>query len=56
MPRFYSWLGSQSPLSTGEGKTDAKDAYIIAETARVRTDLSIVDVGTDLVLPLGLRG
>lgn len=33
----------------GEGKTDAKDAYVIAETARLRRDLSVIDVGTDLI-------
>ena len=28
-----------STAYTGEGKTDAKDAYVIAETARGRRDL-----------------
>ena len=28
---------------TGEGKTDAKDAYVIAETLRLRRDLPMVD-------------
>ena len=27
----------------GEGKTDAKDAYVIAETARLRRDLAVID-------------
>jgi len=39
---------------TGEGKTDAKDAYVIAETARIRTDLADVDTDTDLVRTLGV--
>lgn len=38
-----------SAAYTGEGKTGAKDAYVIAETARIRTDLAVVDTDTDLV-------
>lgn len=38
----------------GEAKTDARDAYVIAETLRHRTDLSSVDVPTELVAELGL--
>lgn len=38
----------------GEAKTDARDAYVIAETLRHRTDLSDVDVPTELVAELGL--
>jgi transposase len=36
----------------GEGKTDAKDARVIAETARQRRDLSPVVAGDDLVAEL----
>ena len=43
-----------SAAYTGEGKTDAKDAYVIAETARLRRDLSVVDTGTDLVRELAV--
>ena len=43
-----------STAYTGEGKTDAKDAYIIAETARLRRDLTIIDHSTDLIRNLGL--
>jgi len=39
---------------TGEGKTDAKDAYVIAETARIRGDLTVIDPVTDLVRNLAL--
>ena len=40
---------------TGDGKTDAKDAYLIAETARIRPDLTTVDVGpADLVRNLSI--
>lgn len=38
----------------GEAKTDARDAYVIAETIRHRRDLSRVDVPADLVAELGL--
>jgi hypothetical protein len=38
----------------GEGKTDAKDAYVIAETARIRGDLPIIDQDTDLVRNLAI--
>ena len=31
---------------TGEGKTDAKDAHVIAETARLRRDLPVIDTDT----------
>ena len=44
-----------STAYTGEGKTDAKDAYVIAETARIRTDLVVVvDTNTDMVRSLGV--
>jgi transposase len=36
----------------GEGKTDAKDARVIAETARMRSDLSEVSMPDDLVVEL----
>ena len=38
-----------SAAYVGEGKTDAKDARVIAETARLRRDLAIIDTDTDLV-------
>ena len=38
----------------GEGKTDAKDAYVIAETARIRSDLNVIDHETDLVRDLAV--
>jgi transposase len=37
----------------GESKTDAKDARVIAETARIRTDLTRVRAPQDLVVELG---
>jgi len=39
---------------TGEGKTDAKDAYVIAETARIRRDLPAVTTDTDLLASLAV--
>ena len=39
---------------TGEGKTDAKDAYVIAETVRIRRDLTVIDRETDLVRELAV--
>ena len=36
----------------GEGKTDAKDARVIAETARLRSDLSEVTMPDELVVEL----
>lgn len=47
-------VAAMSAAYTGEGKTDAKDAFVIAETARIRTDLSVVDADTDLVRTLGV--
>jgi len=47
-------VAAMSAAYVGEGKTDAKDAYVIAETARVRTALSVVDTDTDLVRTLGV--
>jgi hypothetical protein len=43
-----------SAAYTGEGKTDAKDAYVIAETLRLRRDLPLVDTVTDLTRELAL--
>ena len=47
-------VAAMSTAYTGEGKTDAKDAYVIAETARIRSDLTIVNADTDLVRTLGV--
>jgi len=47
-------VAAMSSAYTGEGKTDAKDAYVIAETARLRGDLPVIDHSTDLVRNLGL--
>lgn len=38
----------------GEGKTDAKDAYVIAETSRHRTDFTTIDVPAQLAADLAL--
>jgi transposase len=45
---------AMSAAYAGEGKTDAKDAYVIAETARLRRDLSVIDAGTDLIRNLAV--
>ena len=47
-------VAAMSTAYAGEGKTDAKDAYVIAETARIRADLSVIDTDTDLVRTLGV--
>ena len=47
-------VAAMSTAYTGEGKTDAKDAYVTAETARIRTDLAVIDADTDLVRALGV--
>ena len=47
-------VAAMSAAYAGEGKADAKDAYVIAETARLRRDLSEVDTGTDLVRKLAV--
>ena len=39
---------------SGEGKTDAKDAVVIAETARLRRDLTTITIPDDVVAELGL--
>ena len=43
-----------STTFTGEGKTDAKDAYVIAETGRLRADLPVIEAPSELVQTLGL--
>lgn len=43
-----------SSASRGEGKTDAKDAWVIAETARMRRDLSALTVRPELVAELAI--
>lgn len=47
-------VAAMSTAYAGEGKTDAEDAYVIAETARIRTDLAVIDADTDLVRALGV--
>jgi transposase len=47
-------VAAMSAAYAGEGKTDAKDAYVIAETARLRRDLSVIDTGADLVRNLAV--
>jgi transposase len=47
-------VAAMSGAYTGEGKTDPKDAYVIAETARIRRSLPVIDHKTDLVRNLGL--
>lgn len=47
-------VAAMSKAYTGEGKTDAKDARVIAETARIRRDLAVIDQETDLVRDLGV--
>lgn len=47
-------VAAMSSAYAGEGKTDAKDAYVIAETARIRRDLAIIDRDTDLVRNLAV--
>jgi transposase len=47
-------VAAMSSAYAGEGKTDAKDAYVIAETARLRRDLAAVDQDTDLVRNLAM--
>lgn len=47
-------VAAMSAAYAGEGKTDAKDAYVIAETARLRRDLAGIDADTDLVRNLAV--
>lgn len=45
---------SMTGAFAGEGKTDARDAVVIAQTARLRTDLALVAVPDDLAIELEL--
>ena len=45
-------VNTMTPAFRGEGKTDAKDARVIAETARLRNDLSDVVLPDELVVEL----
>lgn len=47
-------VAAMSAGYAGEGKTDAKDAYVIAETARLRRDLTFIDTNTDQVRNLAV--
>lgn len=47
-------VAAMTAAYTGEGKTDAKDAYVIAETARLRRDLPVVATDTDLLASLAV--
>jgi transposase len=47
-------VAAMSAAYAGEGKTDAKDAYVIAETARLRRDLAVIDADTNLVRDLAV--
>ena len=47
-------VAAMSGAYPGEGKTDPKDAFVIAETARLRRSLPVIDHKTDLVRNLGL--
>ena len=47
-------VAAMSAAYTGEGETDAKDAHVIAETVRLRRDLTVVDQATDLACNLGV--
>jgi transposase len=47
-------VAAMSSAYVGGGKTDAKDAYVIAETARLRRDLAVIDTATDLVRNLAV--
>jgi len=49
-------VAAMSAAYAGEGKTDAKDAFVIAETARIRRDLVVVDHGSELVRSLAVLG
>ncbi len=47
-------VAAMSGAYAGEGKTDPKDAYVIAETARIRRNLPVIGPKSDLVCNLGL--
>jgi transposase len=48
------FVAAMSGAYAGEGKTDPKDAYVIAETARIRRNLPVIGHKSDLVCDLGL--
>ncbi|WP_343287474.1 transposase [Gordonia sp. SID5947] len=45
---------SMTGAFAGEGKTDARDAVVIAQTARLRGDLATITVPDDLAIELDL--
>ncbi|MDZ7931329.1 MAG: IS110 family transposase [Rhodococcus sp. (in: high G+C Gram-positive bacteria)] len=45
---------SMTGAFTGEGKTDARDAVVIAQTARLRSDLALVSAPDDVSIELEL--
>ncbi|WP_433678804.1 IS110 family transposase [Nocardia sp. CA-119907] len=47
-------VNRMSGAFAGEGKTDARDAQVIAETARLRRDLTTLSTPSELVVELGL--
>ena len=47
-------VAAMSNAYSGEGKTDAKDARVIAETVRIRSDLAVIDQDTDLIANLAV--
>ena len=47
-------VAAMSAAYVGEGKTDATHAYVIAETARLRRDLAVIDADTDLIRNLAV--
>jgi len=47
-------VAAMSGAYSGEGKTDPKDAFVIAETTRLRRSLPVTGHKTDLVRNLGL--
>ncbi|WP_406841824.1 IS110 family transposase (plasmid) [Streptomyces sp. AHU1] len=47
-------VNRMSAAYRGEAKTDARDAYVIADTARLRRDFAPIDVPTDLSADLAL--
>lgn len=49
-------VAAMSAAYVGEGKTDAKDAFVIAETARIRRDLVVVERDNELVRSLAVLG
>jgi len=49
-----SMVNRMAGAFAGEGKTDAKDAKVIAETARLRRDLTHITIPDELVVELSL--